>query len=385
MDITSPAFKENARARARRRAAAAGARPRPRRLHRQARARRSTALPEFEALRDSARDIKNHTLAHLDLYLEAYEEKVRAAGGQVHCAETAEEARDIDPRHLPRGRRADRHQGQVDDRRGDRPQRAPRGERHRAGRDRSRRIHHPAPPRAAEPHHRAGGASHQGAGRGGLPPRPHRPAAGPRPHRAGDAARPRRAACCASDSSPPMSASPAPISWSPRPAPRSSSPTRATATSRRSCRASTSCSPSIEKIVPTLEDVSQILRAAGALGDRPGHVGLHDLLDRAAPAGRSRRAGGVSRRPPRQRPLGDARHRVPGHAALHPLRRLHEPLPGLSGGRRPRLWLGLSRADGRGADAGADRRRQGRAPAQRLDLLRALRERSARCGSRCRS
>ena len=28
-------------------------------------------LPEFEALRDSARDIKNHTLAHLDLYLEA--------------------------------------------------------------------------------------------------------------------------------------------------------------------------------------------------------------------------------------------------------------------------------------------------------------------------
>ncbi len=31
-------------------------------------------LPEFEGLRDAARDIKNHTLAHLDLYLEAYEE-----------------------------------------------------------------------------------------------------------------------------------------------------------------------------------------------------------------------------------------------------------------------------------------------------------------------
>ena len=29
-------------------------------------------LPEFEELRDAARDIKNHTLAHLDLYLEAY-------------------------------------------------------------------------------------------------------------------------------------------------------------------------------------------------------------------------------------------------------------------------------------------------------------------------
>ena len=49
-------------------------------------------LPEFEALRDSARDIKNHVLAHLDLYLEHYETKVREAGGQLHFARTAEEA-----------------------------------------------------------------------------------------------------------------------------------------------------------------------------------------------------------------------------------------------------------------------------------------------------
>ena len=49
-------------------------------------------LPEFEALRDSARDIKNHTLAHLDLYLEAYEAKVEAAGGQMHFAPTAADA-----------------------------------------------------------------------------------------------------------------------------------------------------------------------------------------------------------------------------------------------------------------------------------------------------
>ncbi|HEY8566294.1 MAG TPA: LutB/LldF family L-lactate oxidation iron-sulfur protein [Beijerinckiaceae bacterium] len=52
-------------------------------------------LPEFEALRDSAKDIKDHTLAHLDLYLEAYEAKVTASGGHVHFARTAEEARDI--------------------------------------------------------------------------------------------------------------------------------------------------------------------------------------------------------------------------------------------------------------------------------------------------
>ena len=49
-------------------------------------------LPEFEALRDSARDIKNHTLAHLDLYLEAYEAKVTASGGTVHFAPTAADA-----------------------------------------------------------------------------------------------------------------------------------------------------------------------------------------------------------------------------------------------------------------------------------------------------
>lgn len=53
------------------------------------------ALPEFEALRDAARDIKNHTLQHLDLYYERYEERVRAAGGEVHFAPTAADARAI--------------------------------------------------------------------------------------------------------------------------------------------------------------------------------------------------------------------------------------------------------------------------------------------------
>ena len=57
-------------------------------------ARRAAAvagLPEFEQLRDTARDIKNHTLAHLDFYLEEYERKVLASGGKVHwCADAAE-------------------------------------------------------------------------------------------------------------------------------------------------------------------------------------------------------------------------------------------------------------------------------------------------------
>ncbi len=56
------------------------------------RASAAAGLPEFEALRDSARDIKNHTLAHLDLYLEAYEKNVTASGGRVHFARDAKEA-----------------------------------------------------------------------------------------------------------------------------------------------------------------------------------------------------------------------------------------------------------------------------------------------------
>ena len=52
-------------------------------------------LPEFDALRDAARDIKNHTLAHLDLYLEEYERRVVAQGGHVHYAVTAADARSI--------------------------------------------------------------------------------------------------------------------------------------------------------------------------------------------------------------------------------------------------------------------------------------------------
>jgi L-lactate dehydrogenase complex protein LldF len=59
------------------------------------RAAAAARLPEFEALRDSARAIKDHTLAHLDLYLEAYERKVVESGGHVHYAEDAEEARRI--------------------------------------------------------------------------------------------------------------------------------------------------------------------------------------------------------------------------------------------------------------------------------------------------
>jgi len=52
-------------------------------------------LPEFEQLRDIGRDIKNHTLANLDFYLEVWERNVINAGGHVHWASNAEDARRI--------------------------------------------------------------------------------------------------------------------------------------------------------------------------------------------------------------------------------------------------------------------------------------------------
>ncbi len=52
-------------------------------------------LPEFDELRRLARGIKEHTLQNLDFYLEAYEERVQASGGHVHWASTPEQACEI--------------------------------------------------------------------------------------------------------------------------------------------------------------------------------------------------------------------------------------------------------------------------------------------------
>ncbi len=94
MDITAPSFKSNART--------ALSDPQLQRamsnvkagfIHKRQAAR--DKLPEFDDLRDQARDIKNHTLEHLDLYYEIYEKKVEEAGGHVHWAWTAEDARKV--------------------------------------------------------------------------------------------------------------------------------------------------------------------------------------------------------------------------------------------------------------------------------------------------
>ncbi|GAA4531056.1 LutB/LldF family L-lactate oxidation iron-sulfur protein [Chelativorans composti] len=94
MEIRSPVFKKNARA--------ALVDPQLRKamehvktgfIHKRALA--AAALPEFEQLRDAGKAIKDLTLANLDKYLEAYEAKVTESGGHVHWAETAEDARNI--------------------------------------------------------------------------------------------------------------------------------------------------------------------------------------------------------------------------------------------------------------------------------------------------
>jgi L-lactate dehydrogenase complex protein LldF len=53
------------------------------------------ALPEFEALRDAARDLKNHVLSRLDEYLVQFEENVIRRGGHVHWCATPAEARKV--------------------------------------------------------------------------------------------------------------------------------------------------------------------------------------------------------------------------------------------------------------------------------------------------
>jgi len=52
-------------------------------------------MPDWQQLRESGRQIKDHTLRHLDHYLEQFERNCTAAGGVVHWARDAAEAREI--------------------------------------------------------------------------------------------------------------------------------------------------------------------------------------------------------------------------------------------------------------------------------------------------
>ena len=52
-------------------------------------------LPDWEQLRDTAHEIKEHTLRYLGFYLEQFEAACTAAGGKIHWARDADEANHI--------------------------------------------------------------------------------------------------------------------------------------------------------------------------------------------------------------------------------------------------------------------------------------------------
>ena len=52
-------------------------------------------MPDWQQLREAGRALREHTMAHLDFYLEQFERNCTAAGGAVHWARDAEEARQI--------------------------------------------------------------------------------------------------------------------------------------------------------------------------------------------------------------------------------------------------------------------------------------------------
>ena len=59
------------------------------------RARVVGEMPDWQVLREAGRLIREHTMQHLDAYLLQFEENCVRAGGQVHWARDAEEARQI--------------------------------------------------------------------------------------------------------------------------------------------------------------------------------------------------------------------------------------------------------------------------------------------------
>ena len=210
-------------------------------------------------------------------------------------------------RHLPGGEGARRHQGQVDDLGGDRPQCRARGRRPGGGRDRSRRVPHPDPRRDAEPHHRARHPPHPGPGRGRLPPPAHEAAGGPAAGRAG-AARRRGAADPARE-----------VPCRRRRHHRRQFPDRRDRLlgdrhQRGQRRPHAVAAQGAHRARLHREDGADAGRRehahppAGALGNGAGDLDLHHVLHRPPARRRSGRARGLPRRHPRQRPLGAAGH-----------------------------------------------------------------------------
>ena len=149
-----------------------------------------------------------------------------------------------------------------------------------------------------------------------------------------------------------------------------SSSRRATGACARPCRRVLVTIMGIEKLVPTFEDLEVFLQLLprSSTGER---MNPYTSLWTGVTPGDG--PAGVPPGPARRRAHARARGRGrPPGAALHPLQRVPERLPGVFAHRRACLRLGLSRADRRDPDAAAAGDRARADAALRLDPLRRL-------------
>jgi len=123
---------------------------------REKRDRMAHAVPEWEALRQAASEIKLHTLSHLGRYLEEFERNATANGMVVHWASDAREMNRIVLDILRRHGGRTPHQEQVDALRGVRPRALPGRTGDRCRGERPGRADHAADAPSAQPYRAAG-------------------------------------------------------------------------------------------------------------------------------------------------------------------------------------------------------------------------------------
>ncbi len=127
--------------------------------------------------------------------------------------------------------------------------------------------------------------------------------------------------------------------------------------------------------MPTLEDVATLMRLLPRSATGQSISNYVDVLTGPKGAGEFHGAEHMYFILVDSGRTGGARQRGARGAALHPLRRLHEPLPGVPERRRPLLRLGLPGADRLDPDADVRRARERAGPAGGLDDVQPVRRR----------